>query len=272
MCDEGKLELLQKHLLFGRQMFDVELTTDCNKKCYVCPREKLMRKNRVMSPATFDFLCHWLPVDCDVFFAGLGEPLLHSGCESFVNQLHLSGRGTSIMTNGKLITEAKVKRLFDMGLDNLQISIIQKTDLGDLKRLASLIPCELTPRVVFNIIKQDGEPSPLESIKFLSERGLRFVEKSIHNRAGYLFKSDNPNKLRTCATFFCDTFINADGEIHVCSNDINNIYRIGSIYSFDYASLVDYKAQFWGDVDICPLCQHCTDEYRVKHFDLHTNE
>ncbi len=271
MCNDGKIEKLQQRLLFGRQMFDVELTTDCNKKCHVCPREKLTRKRRVMATATFEFLCGWLPKDCDVFFAGLGEPLLHPDCDSFVHKLHQSGRRTSIMTNGSLISVEKLKRLFDNGLDNLQISIIQKTDFENLKKLVELIPSEFSDRVIINVIKQEKQ-SDQDVIGVICDSGFRYVEKSVHNRAGYLFEAENPYDLRTCATFFCDTFINADGEIHVCSNDINNLYKIGTIYSVDYESLVAYKTKFWGDMEICPLCSHCTDEYRMKHFKLKSNE
>ena len=112
MFDENVLLKKQEKLLYGRQMFDVELTTNCNKRCYLCPREKLTRTNLSMTKSTFEILLDWLPSDCDVFFAGFGEPLLNENCAAFVKALHDSGRKTSIMTNGILLSEKKNRRTF----------------------------------------------------------------------------------------------------------------------------------------------------------------
>ncbi len=256
----------QQHLLSGRQMFDVELTTECNKKCDICPREKLLRKKRYMNECVFDKLCSWLPNNCDVFFAGFGEPLLHKSCANYVRELHKTGRGTSIMTNGILLSEEKVVELFDAGLDKLQISIIQKNDIQRISHFTGLIPPKFKKRVFFNIIKEIDMPSAKEAIITLKENDWLFCEKLVHNRAGLLYDAYNYSQTVTCATFFCDTFINSDGEIHVCSNDINGLYNIGTIDNVSHTELIHYKTQFFGNNKICPLCDNCNDEYRIKHF------
>lgn len=257
----------QQKLLSGRQMFDVELTTACNKHCYICPRDKLIRKSGIMTRESFDVLCSWLPKECDVFFAGLGEPLLHPCCEDFVRCLNQSGRGTSIMTNGLLLTEEKIGKLFEAGLEKLQISIIQKTDLNKIYRFIRIIPEKYKSRIVFNIIKEPAEMPPLETLTAFQKSGWRFCIKNIHNRGGLLFDAEYRGNYVTCATFFCDTFINADGNIHACSNDVNGVYTIGSIQNMSFEKLLEYKKRFLGNCQVCPICAHCTDEYRIKHFE-----
>ncbi|MBR4373698.1 MAG: radical SAM protein [Treponema sp.] len=267
MFDEKSLLEKQKKLLYGRQMFDVELTTNCNKKCYLCPREKLTRTNLSMTKATFEILLDWLPSDCDVFFAGFGEPLLHEKCTEFVKHLYNSGRRTSIMTNGILLSAKKIAELFDAGLEKLQISIMQKTDLEKIPHFVKIISAEYKNRVVFNIIKEKEMNDDSEMLSFLNDNEMKHCIKIAHNRAGLLYSAFHNDELLTCATFFCDTYINADGEIQVCSSDINNLHGIGSIHSMTFAELVEYKKQFLGNKEICQICANCTDEYRLKHFE-----
>lgn len=266
MCNEEDIIKQQHKLLSGRQMFDVELTTACNKQCYICPRDKMTRVGQNMSLAIFDILCNWLPKDCDVFFAGMGEPLLHKSCAEFVKKLHLSGRKTSIMTNARLLSEAKLSELFSVGLDKLQISIIYKTDMSLIPNYLSIIADNNKNNVVFNIIKDVNTEISKRELDFFQEKGLRYCIKQVHNRAGHLYTADNNMDLHTCATFFCDTFISANGEIFVCSNDINGRHSIDNIQNISFLELLEYKKKFIGNKQICSLCLQCTDEYREKHF------
>lgn len=266
MYDESHIIYSQIRLLSGRQMFDVELTTSCNKHCPVCPRDKMSRNGWHMSSDVFDLLCEWLPVDCDVFFAGLGEPLLHESCVVFINKLHNTGRKTSIMTNGTLLSKSKLEELFSAGLDKLQISIIQQTDMPLIPQYVRLLDDNYKSRTVFNIIAETETVEMDSSLELLQNEGIRYYVKKVHNRAGYLYPSPNPGVLQTCATFFCDTFIDAKGGIYTCSNDINGRYCIGAIDSMSFNDLLNYKKLFLGDKAVCSLCLQCTDEYRIKHF------
>lgn len=272
MFDESHIINNQLGLLYGRQMFDVELTTRCNKRCCICPRDNLSRTGWTMSSETFDSLCNWLPADCDVFFAGLGEPLLSEACGSYINKLHRSGRRTSIVTNGILLSESKLEELFTAGLDKLQISIIQRTDMPLIPHYVQLIKGDYKDKVVFNIISETETVNQEPVIALLQKEGIRYCVKKVHNRAGYLYSAHNPSKLQTCATFFCDTFISAKGDIFVCSNDINGRFSVGTIQTMTFAELINYKRQFLGDKEVCSICQYCTDEYRVKHFKDSTYE
>ena len=168
MFSEKQLIEKQQKLLLGRQMFDVELTTSCNIQCYICPRKKFLRKDHSMCESIFEKLCSWLPNVCDVFFAGFGEPLLHSSCASFVQRLHDSGRGTSIMTNGTLLNVKNIEELFDSGLDKLQISIIQKNGIQRISYFTKFIPHKYKKHVVFNIIKEENMPSATKETKILT--------------------------------------------------------------------------------------------------------
>lgn len=52
-----------------------------------------------------------------------GEPLLHPGLDEMVNRIRSRGMLAELITNGYLLTPARIKRLNRAGLDHLQISI-----------------------------------------------------------------------------------------------------------------------------------------------------
>src|SRR5574344_2580034 len=135
MSDENNLINIQKKLLFGKQLFDVELTSRCNKNCSICPRENFIRKNIDMTDESFNSLCDWLPENCYVMFAGYGEPLLNKNIYSFISKLkRKKSVVVSVYTNGILLSGIVIEKLFSSGLDLIQVSITDKNDFEQAKK------------------------------------------------------------------------------------------------------------------------------------------
>jgi organic radical activating enzyme len=266
--NENQIIISQFKLLNGRQLFDLEITTRCNKQCYICPRDNFQRKNKDMSFVTFEKIVEWLPTDCDVFFAGYGEPLLHKDYLLFVQQLHTKGVGVSLLTNGKLLTAKKIQELFDVGLDRLQISILLKNELNEIEKYVKMTNSNQSSKIRFNLMYDYSVTKPFAITEELQSKGFEVCYKLIHNRANELYDACHFNEIITCGTFFVDTYIDTNGSLQICSNDINGKYNLGSIYEMSFDELRNRKKEFAGNKTIIPICEHCTDEYRLKHFQI----
>jgi organic radical activating enzyme len=259
---KGWVEAVQMKLLHDRQIFDMEITTNCNKQCYICPRKSFQRKGREMSPDVFKTVCAWLPSNCDVFFAGYGEPLLHNNCLSYIYRLHKRGIGTSLLTNGKLLSPDIVKDLFSSGLDKLQISILLKYEIGSISHYVNMIDSQYHTKVRFNLLYDDTMTKPIQITNDLLKKGFEISYKLIHNRAGFLYHTDHSRDI-SCGTFFIVTYIDTHGNLTMCANDINGKYVMGNVTSLPFHELIEKKKTFIGNQLISPICANCTDEYRT---------
>lgn len=272
MYNKATLISKQNRLLSGKQLFDVELSTRCNKICSVCPRDKLCRKKSDMSYETFTTLINWLPSLCHVMFAGFGEPLLNKNVFDYVELFKEKKRDStlSIYTNGILLDEVTIKKLFYYGLDLIQFSIVDEESIPPAKKALNV--CNengLQNRIRFNVLyKNENEYEKIQNrIKESLTQNLTNTNfKKMHNRGGLLYDFNFQEEIKTCGTFFMDTFIDSDGNIQICSNDVNGQNTIGNIQQLDYHSLIQKKRVFLGNVEISSLCKKCSDEYRLLHF------
>ena len=219
-----------------------------------------------MTLETFEKICKWLPKDADVFFAGYGEPLLHKDHVIFVNRLLHRNIPSSIVTNGKLLSYDKILDLYENGLYKLQISVILKDEENEISKFVNMIAPQFYRKTQFNLLYDETvkKNEPLE--KALREMGFKVTFKQIHNRGGELYKSskeylrDSP-----CGTFLCVTYIDTEGSLQICSNDINGKYNLGSIETITFEKLMEMKRQLSLKGDIAPICKLCDDEYRLIH-------
>jgi MoaA/NifB/PqqE/SkfB family radical SAM enzyme len=219
-----------------------------------------------MSLETLKKVVEWLPSNCDVFFAGYGEPLLHKDLLIFIQKLSEKGVGVSVLTNGKLLSPQKIKDLFKAGLERIQISILLRDELAEIKKYADMA-AGINDKIRFNLIYEDIIPNPDSLIqKLQQEKGFEFYYKKVHNRGNELYQVDYKEPILSCGTFFIDSYIDTNGSLQVCSNDINGKYNLGNIFAITFDEYKEKKKQYLGNKQIIPICQYCTDEYRLKHF------
>lgn len=272
MFDLLKIKAKQQKLLEGKQLFDVEISSRCNKICSVCPRHAFTRKKTDMSVQIFDALLQWLPMECHVMFAGFGEPLLNNDIFAYIRKIKSIKPqiSISIYTNGILLNNNTIKKLLDCGLDWIQLSVTDEEGFVIAQRtLEFLSSTDQSDILRINVLYRDDDDfcHLQEKVsRFFPNAKILFHFKKIHNRGGALYDYDYREELKTCGTFFMDTFIDAEGNIQICSNDINGINKIANIQEMSFADLVEMKKNFLGNVQISPLCKKCSDEYRVLHF------
>jgi hypothetical protein len=218
-----------------------------------------------MSLETFEKVVEWLPKNCDVFFAGYGEPLLHKDLLLFINQLYKKGVGVSLLTNGKLLTTEKINQLFDAGLERLQISILLRDEINDIQKYVGMSKSTKAAKVRFNLMYDNTMEKSIALTEKLQKQGFEVSYKQIHNRGNELYNAVYQGEILSCGTFFIDSYIDTNGSLQVCSNDINGKYNHGSIYDMTFEDYIEKKKQYLGNKQIIPICEHCTDEYRLKH-------
>jgi MoaA/NifB/PqqE/SkfB family radical SAM enzyme len=104
----------------------VEITNKCNLNCSTCMRNVWDVQYGGMSGETFNRILVGLedmPQKPELFFGGYGEPLSHPDCLDMIEQAKKAGHSVSLITNGILLTEQVTRRLIDLRLDKLWVSL-----------------------------------------------------------------------------------------------------------------------------------------------------
>ena len=105
--------------------FSIELTSRCNLKCVMCPRDDHAERGLgAISRETFERILEQTGRHLEFAYLHLaGEPLLHSQFDELIAEATRRGLATGLSTNGILLDAERAARLIDSGLSTLVISI-----------------------------------------------------------------------------------------------------------------------------------------------------
>lgn len=105
----------------------IEVTTKCNYNCVICPREKLTRKKETMCLKLFKYLFDKINSETAQYntltFPGMGEPLLDKSLDDKIIYAKKYGFTVLVLTNGSLLTIDRFKKLEDLGVNSIRVSI-----------------------------------------------------------------------------------------------------------------------------------------------------
>jgi MoaA/NifB/PqqE/SkfB family radical SAM enzyme len=104
----------------------VEITNKCNLTCATCMRNVWNTKFGEMSTETFKRILlglEGLQPKPELFFGGYGEPLSHPNCLEMIEQAKTAGHPVALISNGILLTGQVIRRLIDLKLDKLWVSL-----------------------------------------------------------------------------------------------------------------------------------------------------
>ena len=104
----------------------VEITNKCNLNCSTCMRNVWDVKYAGMSAETFTRILasfEGLAHKPEFFFGGYGEPLSHPRILDMIEQAKTAGHSVSMISNGILLTEQVTRRLIDLRLNKLWVSL-----------------------------------------------------------------------------------------------------------------------------------------------------
>ena len=172
----------------------VEITNKCNLNCSTCMRNVWDVKYGHMAEETFERILlsfQDLPNKPELFLGGYGEPLSHPRILDLIERAKKLGHHVSLITNGILLTEQVSRRLIDLKLDMLWVSMDGAS-----------------PECYLDVRLGDALPTVIENLKTLQLK--RYQTFGASNWAGY-------PKLGIA-------FVAMQRNIH----DLNAVIRLGS--------------------------------------------
>jgi len=105
----------------------IEVTTKCNYNCNICPRERLTRAMETMDFELFKYIFDRINTETSQYntltFPGMGEPLLDEAIDDKIIYAKKHNYNILMLTNGSLLTVDRFRRLEDIGMDSIRVSI-----------------------------------------------------------------------------------------------------------------------------------------------------
>ncbi|MHA1882800.1 MAG: radical SAM protein, partial [Candidatus Thorarchaeota archaeon] len=250
--DCSKVKEVQRSLLSGPPLIDIEVSSICNLECSFCPRNEIVRDNNLMDMNMLKVLSEWLPDNAIVMFSGLGECLLNENLERMIHLLKERKISSCIVTNGILLDPDRQQSLIEAGVDQIQISYVAFNEetyqraigkkgnydrlIKNLQHLSDHKPEDL--RVQLNFVDLGYNSNEIASIQEITDAwGFDFFYRRLHSRGGSISESEIISEDSTCfrcGTFVSVYFITSDGKIISCSNDVEQRNVIGNFSSISY--------------------------------------
>lgn len=256
--------------LSGLANVNVELTSRCNKNCWMCGRRKVEREypELALKYGDMDFslvksIAEQLPPNLVVQFHKDGDGLLYprfgEAVSLFKNQIK------SITTNGKLLVK-KADEIID-NLDTISISVIERDNEGEEQY-----------EIIKEFIKLKGNRKPYANLRFVgnidSERmrkyeelGMLIVRRVLHSPMGsfkYKKKVTIP-EIGICLDFLSHFVMNREGKVSVCVRfDPQELGVIGDLNKQPLEEIWNCEKRLeWleyhkhGERKRIPLCSYC---------------
>jgi len=118
----------------GPQLAQIDVTYDCNNNCIGCWCHADLLEEKKMPPEVKKYM---LPYEMvmelidelyelgtrEIYFAGGGEPFMHPRFMDIVEYVKNKGMVCFINTNFTLVSEEDIKRMIELGVDHLTVSI-----------------------------------------------------------------------------------------------------------------------------------------------------
>ena len=245
----------------------LELTSRCNKSCWMCGRRKIDKEYSeiAMNYGDMDFglvkkIACQLPKGIVVQFHNNGEPLLYprlgEALSLFTNQIRC------VDTNAKLIVD-KADQIID-NLDTITISVIEKDPEGDeqyaLVKKFLEIKGNRKPNVIYRCL------GDVDTERWKELDGI-IATRILHNPLGSFKYSKSPTvpEIGICLEILNHMAINRVGEVSICVRF--DPKRLGVLGNADLTALIDIwhglKRKEWiryhveGNRDKVPLCSYC---------------
>lgn len=255
--------------LHGLANVNIELTSRCNKNCWMCGRRKVDRgeyPDLQINYGDMDFdlvkhIANQLPPNIVVQFHKDGEALLYPNFGKVVSLFKKQIK--NVVSNGKLIIK-KADEIIG-NLDTLSISIFEGDTEADAQY--DLI-------VKFLKIKKDKKPfttlrlvGDVDSSRYEKLNAL-IIRRILHHPMGsFKYRKKNPTipEIGVCLDFLRHMCISREGKVSICVRfDPSGLGIIGDAKETPLANIWNSKKRLeWleyhrmGKRDLIGLCRNC---------------
>lgn len=285
------------HLNYMPVRLWVELTSDCNFQCVMCPNKDLPENDR--GHMDMDLFTKIINEAADFVFeinlAHRGESLLHPRFIDALSYAKSKGIYTRLHTNGSLLSEDLARKIIDSGLDRLSFSFdgYDKATYEKIRRGGKFEEVATNIIRFLEIKKELGSKTPetaVEVINFAANtsrenpkaqktfqdrfRGLplnQFVMKDLHNWAGELHMGEKGTRYSVCPFPWNALIICWDGDVIPCTQDFFNTFVAGNarehsirdIWNSDRMKTIRKKL-IHQDISDLPACSNCDRPWRER--------
>jgi len=254
--------------LHGLSNINVELTSRCNKSCWMCGRRRVEKDypELILEYGDMDFelvkqIARQLPANIVVQLHNNGEALLYP---RFGEAVRLFNKQiTNIVTNGKLLVKKADEIICN--LDTLTISVIEN-DSEENEQFEIIekflgLKGEEKP---FTILRLNGEVDPEKYKRF----NLLMATRVIHSSMGsFNYKKKNPTipEIGICLDFLHHLAINSKGIASICVRfDPKGLGVIGDVTNESLEDIWNSPKRIeWlqyhkeGKREKIPFCSYC---------------
>ncbi|MFQ5786443.1 MAG: radical SAM/SPASM domain-containing protein [Thermodesulfobacteriota bacterium] len=230
----------------------IEVTTKCNYNCIICPREQLTRTIETMDFELFKKIFDKINLETSQYntltFPGLGEPLLDKTLDNKIIYAKEHGYTVLILTNGSLLTVDRFKRLEDIGLDSIRVSIYgdtpesydavhgtKNTDLfrkiKDNLTKISKIKDHTKLLITYNVVDGYNNSALKSWIEYWNDKVDLLEVWTPHNWVdGKSYRTVQQKKLKTCGRPWKTPLqIQVDGTVNMCCFDFDGKLLLGDL-------------------------------------------
>ncbi len=251
----------------GLTTVNIELTSRCNKNCWMCGRRKVDREYPALANQYQDMdfaliksIAKQLPKGIVAQLHNNGEPLMYSrfkeAVELFKNQIRCMN------TNGKLIVE-KADEIIG-NLETLTISVFEKDEEADeqygLIREFLKIKSQRKPNIIIRCL---GDVELARYKKF----NCIIATRILHSPMGSFHYQKNPTvpEIGICLDLLGHMVIRSDGKVSLCVRfDPKSVGVIGDCIKTSLAGIWNgpqrkkwIKQHLEGKRENVPLCKNC---------------
>ena len=268
----------------------IEVTTECNYNCIICPHSELTRKFETMSNALFCDILDKVLAETDqydtVTFSGMGEPLLDSLLVEKVEYVKSKGMRALLLTNGLLLTDSKFAELEEAGLDSVRVSMYGDSEdtycavhgvagvfSGVRDELVSICgrDSECDVILTYNIIDGVNDSTLDDWINFWSDKaGLLEVWRPHNWVDAKEYRVVQSDQKRTCGRPYSGPLqVQVDGSVNMCCFDYDGILVLGDVKTQGLADI--FSGDMYRRIDACHngvasglICEGCAQRNEDK--------
>lgn len=263
---------------------DLELTNICKNSCAVCPRDRIVRPQGMMSPEIFDQIITKL--GCEerlITLSGMGDALLHPEVLKMIKVIKNSKADVGIVVNPASLSRSLIDGLVNSLPNVVNISfpstekeifekICPKISFDEALELTKYLIEVAKGRVGVTVLGISTKLNAEESDRFCEfwkSQGVRAEMFQCHGRGGNL--SEKPalytpritkTRLKNCSLFNFHTFIAWNGDVLSCCHDLTGETRMGNIVEDGLETIVREKQEILDRLGMFDLCTKCDEPLR----------
>jgi hypothetical protein len=270
---------------WGFVSVDLELTSLCENRCVVCPREALARPVGRMASETFEAVARVVAEQKSlVSFSGMGDPLLHPGVFDFCKDLRRRGVDFRLVVNAASLARGDDPEGLVLARPNSIVVSFQSSREDVFRRLCpgvSFGEALAVTRALIRLargrvaIRVAGIRTRINAdeaedfTRFWKAEGVHARMETCHGRGGNLaapglyVPGERGLVSGRCGLFAFHSFLTWQGDVLACCHDLAGGTRLGSLLEEGAEQIGRRKAEILKAGRMFDLCGRCDEPLRL---------